>query len=68
MTGRRLSWWPVHSGPFRFLPRQGEPLCVAELVSQTVVKALAYLPVYVAVVVTVSLLVQVFGLPFGWGE
>lgn len=54
--------------PFRWLPRQGEPSCVVEWISQTVIKIIAYLPVYTAIVVTLVLLVQLFGIPFIGGR
>ncbi len=42
--------------PFRWLPRHGEPYCVVEWLTQTIARLLVYLPVYVAVVVTVTLI------------
>lgn len=57
---------PAHGQPFRWLPKQGEPLCIGEWVSQHVVRFFAYLPVYIAVVVTVIVIIQVFS-PFGLG-
>lgn len=43
--------------PLRLLPRDGEPTCIFEWTSQQFVKALAYLPVYTAIIVTLSLIV-----------
>lgn len=63
----KLAWWPAEGEPFRWLPRHGEPLCIGELVAQKIVKTVAWLPVYVAIVVTLVLIVQVFA-PFGIGR
>lgn len=65
---RSLAWKCAHDKPFRWLPRQGEPLCIGEWVSQTMIKLLAYAPVYTAVIVTLVLLVQLFGVPFVEGK
>jgi hypothetical protein len=62
-----LSWRPRHNRPFRWLPRQGEPLCIAEWVSQNVVKIIAFLPVYTAIIVTIMLYILIFGVPFVGG-
>lgn len=62
-----LTWRPSHREPFRWLPKHGEPLCVGEWVSQTFVRTFAYLPVYTAIVVTVVLLIQLFGVPYFGG-
>lgn len=56
------------SQPFRWLPRQGKPLSIAEWISQTMIKVIAYLPIYTAIVVTLVLLVQLFGIPFVGGK
>jgi hypothetical protein len=60
----RISWKLNHNAPFRWLPRHGEPWCVMEWLSQQVVKTLAFLPVYIAIVVTLTLYVVLFGVPF----
>lgn len=44
-----------------WLPRDGDPLSYLEWVSQSVIKFIAWLPVYTAIVVTLVLLVQIFG-------
>lgn len=62
MNGMALR--PTHGKPLRWLPRQGEPSCIVEWLSQRVVIALAYAPIYVAVVVTLTLLILIFGVPF----
>jgi hypothetical protein len=59
----RLSWSLSCGKPFRFLPRHGEPLCVYEWGFQKLVKAVAWLPIYTAIIVTLVLLVQIFGIP-----
>ena len=58
MSDKSLALWPT-SGPFRWLPRQGKPTCIGECLAQRVIKGLAWLPVYTAVVVTLCLLVLV---------
>lgn len=63
-----LTWKPAHDEPFRWLPRHGAPLCIAEWFSQSVIKFVAYLPVYTALVVTITLLVVIFGIPFIGGK
>lgn len=62
---RRLKLWPESSGqPFRWLPRQGPPSWIGEWLSQAIVKALAYLPIYTSIIVTLIILLQLFGVPF----
>ncbi len=39
----------------KWLPRHGEPLCLVERLSQSLIRSLAHLPVYTAVVVTLTL-------------
>lgn len=63
-AGVPLARRPVCGQPFRWLPRHGQPMCTGELIAQTVVKALAWLPLYTAIIVTLCLLVLVFGVPF----
>ena len=55
---------PAHDQPFRWLPRQGEPSCIGEWLSQRAITALAWLPFYTALVATLALLVLIFGVPF----
>jgi hypothetical protein len=50
--------------PLRWLPRHGEPDALLEHVMQAIVRTCAYLPVYTAIVVTLCLLVLLFGLPW----
>lgn len=57
--GIPLNWHPDHDEPLRLLPRDGEPTCVIEWISQTLIRALAWAPLYTAVVVTLILLVVV---------
>lgn len=63
----RLQWSLNSEYPFRWLPRHGDPSCVVEWFSQRSIKALAYLPVYTAIIVTIVLIVQLFGIPFVGG-
>lgn len=46
-----------HDRRMRLLPRDGEPVEFLERVSQAFVRGLAFLPIYTAVVVTLTLLV-----------
>ena len=48
-----LCWRPAT--PVRWLPRHGEPWCVIELIAQTFVKALAWAPIYTALIATLTL-------------
>lgn len=57
-----LTWKPGR--PVRWLPRHGDPYCVLEWTSQRAIKTLALLPVYIALVVTVMLMIMIFGVPF----
>jgi hypothetical protein len=51
----RLAWHP--SMPIRWLPRHGQPGCFVEWTSQQIIRWSAYLPVYTALVVTLTLVV-----------
>lgn len=61
-SASNLTWRPGR--PVRWLPRHGDPFCVIEWMSQKTIKSMAYLPVYTAVVITLVLLVLIFGVPF----
>lgn len=63
-----LTWIPSLHEPIRWLPRNGEPFSVAERTSQIIIKTIAYLPIYIAIIVTAVLLVQIFGVPFVGGR
>lgn len=52
----------------RWLPRHGKPTRLVEYLTQGTVRGLAMLPIYVAVVVTLVLLLQIFGVPFMAGR
>jgi hypothetical protein len=56
----KLAWWPAKGYPFRWKPEYGNPECVGELVAQNIWKNRIVL--YIAVVVTLILIVQVFGI------
>lgn len=45
------------------LPRQGPPRTGKERLAQKTVKCVAFLPVYTAIVVTIILLLAIFGVP-----
>jgi hypothetical protein len=64
--GLRLTPPPGH--PIRWLPRHGEPVCILEWIAQHLIKILAWTPVYIAVIVTLTLVVQIFGVPFVKGR
>lgn len=53
---------------YNWLPRQGAPLSNAEKLVQNAVKVCAFLPVYTAIVVTIVLLLEIFGFPFVKGH
>lgn len=59
-----LTWIPARNEPFRWLPRHGDPFCIAEWFSQRSIKLVAWLPVYTAIIVALMVLVLVFGVPF----
>lgn len=63
-----LKWMLRHRAPFRWLPRHGDPSCYLEWFSQHSIRSLASLPVYTAVIVTLVLLVEIFGIPFVEGH
>lgn len=50
--------------PYHWLPRQGDPLSKTEQIVQSAIKVCAILPVYTAIIVTLVLLMQIFGIPF----
>lgn len=58
---RPLKFKPDEKGPIRWLPRQGEPFCVLEYISQTIIRNIAYFPIYTAVIVTVTLVIIIWG-------
>lgn len=49
---------------FHMIPRQGKPSTPFEHLSQILIKFLAWLPVYTAIVATLTLYVIIFGVPF----
>jgi hypothetical protein len=57
----RLTWFPVCGKPFRWLPRHGEPTCILEWITQMAIRVAAWLPVYTAIMVTLTLIVLVKG-------
>lgn len=66
-SGSKLTWDPNFNRQFRWLPRHGDPSCVAEWFSQKMIKSLAYLPIYTFIMVVLTFLVVVFGIPFVGG-
>jgi len=63
-----LSLLPTQPGRLKLLPRHGEPSCILEWGVQWLVKALAWAPLYTAVVVTLTLALIIFGVPFMEGR
>ncbi len=61
---RRLRLKPSHDPPLRWKAEQGEPTCVVEYASQKVWNN--RIMFYVALVVTLTLAVQLAGLPWEW--
>lgn len=53
---------------YHWLPRNGKPTKVLDMLFQLILKAMAYLPVYIAVVVTITLLVILCGVPYVGGN
>lgn len=51
-----------------WLPSQGAPLSKTEQTIQAIIKTCAILPVYTAIIVTLVLLVEIFGFPFVKGR
>lgn len=47
-----------------WLPRQGKASSMEEVIVQSLIKAFAWLPLYTAIIVTVTLLFIIFGVPF----
>lgn len=54
MSHRQRAW----------LPRQGKASSIEEVIVQTAIKVFAWLPIYTAIVVTATLLLILFGVPF----
>jgi len=63
-----IRWILNLHNPFRWLPRHGDPSCYLEWVSQKSIKAIAFLPIYTAIIATAVLLIQIFGIPFVGGR
>jgi len=43
--------------PFRFLPKHGQPYCIGEWVSQHVIRWTSLLPIYIAIVTTLTFII-----------
>lgn len=56
----RLTWSMTEYSSFRWLPKHGKPSSVFEWLSQNFVKLIAWLPVYIAIVVTLIFLLQIY--------
>jgi hypothetical protein len=66
-AGVPLNLHPAHDEPFRWLPRQGEPSCIGEWLSQQTIRLVAWLPIYIALIVTLIIVIQVVH-PLGLGR
>jgi hypothetical protein len=51
-----------------WLPKQGPPASNLEIFIQTTIRVIAWLPIYTAIVVTLVLLLEIFGIPFVKGR
>jgi len=51
-----------------WLPRQGDPTNWCDTCVQMLIKAISFLPIYTALIVTLTLLVVIFGVPFVGGR
>jgi hypothetical protein len=63
-AGVPLNLTPGHHGRMRWLPRHGEPDCILEWFTQQGIKALAWTPLYTALVATLVLLVLLIEVPW----
>jgi hypothetical protein len=63
-TGK-MAWWPAKGYPFRWKPKHGDPECIGEEVSQAIWRYPRTVA-YIAIVVTISLIVQVFDISLSW--
>ena len=64
----RITFGFSRANPFRWLPGHGDPYCYAEWFSQKLIQVTAYLPVYTAIIATLTLLAVLFGIPFVGGD
>lgn len=62
---KRLRLWPAKGYPFRWQPKHGEPGCFGESVTQALWRH--RIALYIAVVVTLTLAVQIWN-PHFFGE
>lgn len=67
-TGEKLTWRLSRDLSPHWLPRAGKPVCVWDWLSQKVIKTIAFLPVYTAVVATITMCLYIFGVPFVAGR
>lgn len=58
-------FWPVSLGRANWRPIDGAPYSFSEQTVQALLRVLASLPIYIAIIVTLILLIQIFGLPWG---
>ncbi len=55
--GLSLRLTPEQHEPFRFLPKHGDPYCISEWVSQQTIRGMAFIPIYIAFVTTLTFIV-----------
>lgn len=60
-NGHHLLLVPPPEHKMRWLAKDGEPVCVLEFISQLVARIATYVPFYIALVVTLTLIIQIFG-------
>ena len=65
--GVSLTFLPAEDRPFRWLPKNGQPYCIGEWLTQHTVRFISWLPIYSAIVVTGILIIQIWH-PFGLGK
>ena len=58
----------LYKRPFHWLPCQGEADSTLERIIQGGIKLIAWLPVYTALIATITLLLIIFGVPFTGGN
>jgi hypothetical protein len=56
----KLSWSMTGNSSFHWLPSQGKPASVLEWVLQKLIKLIAWFPIYIVLVLTILLLLQIY--------
>lgn len=63
-TGKSLRTFPNFNEPLRMLPRHGKPTCYLEWVSQNTIKSVAFLPVYILLVIFLTAATDIWIVPY----